>query len=61
MTEWIKCSDRLPAYGVTVLIYDCYGDILSAKLSPDDDGTWDCIDSAIRYKPSHWMELPKPP
>lgn len=60
--NWIKVEDRLPEFGVVVLIFFEDGDMYTAKTF---GGEWIDIDGAdFSYGfavPTHWMELPPPP
>ena len=53
MSEWIKCSERLPEEKVVVLTWDGY-DICTAYRVRD---YWN---DTIGW-PTHWMPLPAPP
>ena len=62
MSEWIKCSERMPEKLDDVLVSD--GDNVEVMWR-DCDGFWDCwaprnsnidIDDV-----THWMPLPEPP
>lgn len=71
MTEWIKCSDRLPEVGDhSVLAYfsdnggidmvhaaDYFGDITAGVVEEKQQYTKWYINAGI----SHWMPLPPPP
>lgn len=76
MSEWIKCSERLPGNGDTVI---CSGFIFDkpengrwiepAVFEDDDfyaittDGNGEaCADFDINmHPPTHWMPMPEPP
>jgi hypothetical protein len=52
MTEWIKCSDRLPEKEDYYLCYDHFKNFKIYFFYPNH---W--IDRNV----SHWQELPEPP
>lgn len=70
MTEWIKCSERLPEGSHAVLIYSkeigitgsylhqTAGCLPSYWVLTDDD---EYIRIIQLYKITHWAELPEPP
>lgn len=69
MSEWIKCSERMPELGSTVLAYD--GGVFEATLSEKHGRIeWDpywlpvfgcgCCGGSDP-EPTHWMPLPEPP
>lgn len=60
MSEWIKCSERMPEehqsvdyVSEDVLVHTSDGEI---NLSFTDHGRWNCIE-----KITHWQPLPAPP
>lgn len=62
MSEWIKCSERMPDYFVDVLITD--GE--HVELNWWDGVEWDCwaernSDMRTYDDVTHWMPLPEPP
>lgn len=74
MTEWIKCSDRLPETDENCLVIDENGDcyvaclvLLNANGYRTEDTTYwseqstgcGCCSNGI--SPTHWMPLPPPP
>jgi len=59
MSEWIKCSDDMPAIGSSVLVCDSDGlcwlaDYDGDEFSPD----WG---PEANIEATHWMQLPEPP
>lgn len=64
MERWIKCSDRLPEYGIAVLTFDKYNgcrvDYL-IECRGEEPYVWACrlIDDWAIV--THWTLLPKPP
>ena len=71
VSQWVKCSDRMPIAGVAVLIGWDKAFVLTglpivpgvAMLAETASDWWvDPDDPDITYKtPSHWMPLPAPP
>lgn len=64
MTQWIKCSDRMPDVHKDVLIYVTHPyEILLAYLSDSGEFCYD-IDSygeQVMTHATHWQPLPEPP
>lgn len=66
MSEWIRCSDRLSPKFEIVLSY-CKEDEEQIQtdyiIECSGKMIWACraIHNDSRYKPSHWMPLPKIP
>ena len=64
MNKWIKCSDRLPEIGETILVYGG-GDIHKGRRSLNEEinrsGTILMFSTDGGTLVSHWMPLPKPP
>ncbi|EKS1846891.1 DUF551 domain-containing protein [Cronobacter malonaticus] len=76
MSEWIKCSERMPELDTVVIggflgwdgnfVYDCFA--RSSKAS-DDGWVWVYCEQFGRgdwlhddeYEITHWMPLPAPP
>lgn len=65
MTEWIKCSERLPDNFINCLAYDpkhscvtigCFCLDIKSKIVFDPENT-----RLFKYTPSHWAELPEVP
>jgi hypothetical protein len=70
MSEWIKCSDRLPDLGPgdnecsdNVLAYQVYfgSRMLQAFYSRDDELWYDQGGDPLDGDVTHWMPLPSPP
>ena len=64
--DWIPVSERLPANGQAVLLYDpCVPDDDSIALVVFSEGEWRSPSEEGRpmydYEPTHWMPLPAPP
>ena len=68
MSEWIKCSDRLPTPNVMVLGY-ILGKTNKSTQGPffilhknREHHPWEWLDGNTCYsKVTHWMPLPEPP
>lgn len=66
MSEWIKCSERMPPQGEMVICYSSYYQQvqnMTLRLSnerwwSDIDGDWQGLHKDVI---SHWMPLPEPP
>ena len=55
MSEWVKCSERMPEDGVPVLVTDGFVVLI---------GSYDGFDGGDYYWTefaTHWMPLPEPP
>lgn len=68
MTNWIKCSEKLPSSYRTVLIYGDDGIVECAQCffrSDDSLGYVNVVSNVPGYNPrkiiTHWAELPEPP
>jgi hypothetical protein len=62
MSDWIKCTDRLPAIDETVIICDAGVVSVGCYLGTyEGDAVWDYIDREAAYNVTHWMKLPKAP
>ena len=60
MTEWIKCSDRLPPLDLPILLFDI--DIYTGYLSAYGSYHINCnCREGSDCEPTHWAELPEPP
>lgn len=66
MSQWIKCSERMPEEGEDVIVYDDLKQVHEGfYLRYGEHVSWDIYS----YKPSyydevsvtHWMPLPEPP
>lgn len=54
MTEWIKCSDRLPEFGQEIVVFVRMGEFLIFRALLRYSGN---LSGGI----THWMSLPEPP
>lgn len=64
MPDWIPCSERLPDYGVDVLIYAGVFDLAIFAPNPMRDGEDRWFGMEQTYLPktvTHWQPLPDPP
>jgi hypothetical protein len=63
MSEWIKCSERLPGIEDHVLCRWADGHHESAMLEEVDGKLWHCLDDGeiLIENPTHWQPLPPPP
>lgn len=62
MSEWIKCSERMPEIGREVLCIDEFGDYEAAIYdSGYIPGPPFFATSAGEIHPTHWQPLPAPP
>lgn len=64
MSEWISSEDRLPPYGLPVLVV--YHGVVQQAAYVRDIGEWQAAnDDTSDHMPegfvSHWMPLPYPP
>ncbi len=65
MSQWIKCSERMPDPGQPVLVVSSIGCAVQNNVYEWDGETW--CDFQADYGElsmgvfSHWMPLPKPP
>lgn len=64
MSVWVDCRERLPEYGVPVLVV-CHG-VVQHTMYSRDIGEWrpcacDDADTAPDGTFSHWMPQPEPP
>lgn len=62
MSEWIKCSERMPAPNQTVLTHKKgYGHLFVVHKN-NPIRPWEWIDGdTCHMKITHWMPLPPPP
>lgn len=68
MTEWIKCSDRMPGYGCVVLAFWQNHRMFRGSQPPPavllrGHKEWHSPDDKeeVYVDPTHWMPLPSPP
>lgn len=63
--RWIPCSERLPEYGVDVLVYSkSWEDHIQVAHIQYDGIMWELSDGEFYFSQSdvtHWMPLPEPP
>lgn len=61
MSEWIKCSDKMPELDTEVLAVDGWGDIGIGQFRDSRGAVYfsDLGDSLA--DPTHWQPLPAPP
>jgi hypothetical protein len=67
MSEWVKCSERMPEANRLVIIYqlhegvlECFRTNLATYRPADFRNDWTDI-SGYDAHPTHWMPLPEPP
>lgn len=65
MKNWIPCSERVPEWGVPVIVAwkgsdrrnPCEG-----MVSPSNAGEWvDGNGESFQVQPTHWLPYPEPP
>lgn len=77
MSEWIKCSDRMPEIDFSKSEYSWYVNALVtdgkcvtymtyisngyAKTEKGKKPRWEYFDRIAHFEPTHWMPLPPPP
>lgn len=68
MSEWIKCSDRLPENNMNVIVYDGddyffanFEEIKDKRLKKRKGYFNICGDEFYVNEITHWMPSPKPP
>jgi len=65
MSDWIKCSERMPPSGVAVLVYKgkSNGEVKPILMTFGTDGSkkWMWADKYYPEHITHWMLLPQPP
>ena len=65
VNRWIPCSERLPEYGVDVLVYaKPWEDNIQVAHIQYDGIMWELSDGEFYFSKSdvtHWMPLPEPP
>ena len=65
MSQWIKCSERMPEEGKPVLVVSSIGGVVQNNVYEWDGRTW--CDFMADYNElsmdvfTHWMPLPEPP
>ena len=63
--KWIPCSERLPEFGVDVLVYaKTWEDHIQVAHRQYDGIMWELSDCEYYFSKSdvtHWMPLPEPP
>lgn len=65
MSQWIKCSERMPEEGKPVLVVSSIGGATQNNVYEWDGRTW--CDFRADYNElsmdvfTHWMPLPEPP
>ncbi len=62
MSEWIKCSDRMPEFAERVLVYAKDGVHGGNEIDIEYlfyEGVWK--DQGLFCTITHWMSLPQPP
>ena len=68
MSEWISVKDRLPPFGVPVLVLDRYGSVKTkgsirqvSRNKSSRKNNWQERPDWEKPRYSHWMPLPEPP
>ena len=63
MSDWIPCKERIPEWGVSVIVAWAGREGCSAcEAFVDQDGNWsDGEHGPFNPPPSHWMPMPEPP
>lgn len=71
MSEWIKCSERVPTSWTAVLAWGYHAESNHHRMMiawrSDDEEHWKTgvyegmCDDEVRLRVSHWMPLPSPP
>lgn len=68
MSEWVKCSDRMPENGKPVLVYDeTMPTSERFSVAAYDRGGWSAMCGVSGWEwefeiiPTHWMQLPESP
>lgn len=58
MSEWIKCSERMPEQFKAILVFNEYGEVWSGAY----DRYWNFYcDNLLVEHVTHWAPLPEPP
>ncbi len=62
MSEWIKCSDRMPEKDISVLTFDgIYIEVMEYWYNEEERNVWFNPPAPPKYYITHWMPLPNPP
>lgn len=68
MGDWISVEDRMPCYGLPVIVFTGVVQHATYFLDASDEedcGWWECIADDMTIIPvndvTHWMPLPLPP
>lgn len=64
MSEWIKCSDRLPENGIPCLVFAPEYDVDGYSIATYTNGRKKWTDNHFTFITeyvTHWMPLPEPP
>lgn len=60
MSDWISVKDKLPNFGVVVLVWGNFGYVTTAERVAKD--SWEFAELMLADdKITHWMPLPSPP
>jgi hypothetical protein len=60
--KWISVEDRLPEYGVEVLLWNGAGDFFLDFVIDCTNDEWEgCSPEQFKRYYTHWMPLPEPP
>lgn len=61
MSEWISVNDRMPKYGVMVLVANGKHVMMAFTFRENNSVYWSTEDGIILIDVTHWMPLPEPP